>query len=54
MTFTDKLRNRTTRIRQHRWRERAWQSVEPHIVIGGTPRSGTTLIRRTLDRNPAI
>jgi protein-tyrosine sulfotransferase len=54
MTLADKLRNRTTRIRQHRWRNRAWHSPEPHIVIGGTPRSGTTLIRRTLDRHPAI
>ena len=26
-------------------------SHEPHIVIGGAPRSGTTLIRRTLDRH---
>ena len=54
MTLADKLRNRTTRLRQHRWRDRAWHSPEPHIVIGGTPRSGTTLIRRTLDRHPAI
>ena len=54
MTLADKLRHRTTRIRQHRWRNRPWQSAERHIVIGGTPRSGTTLIRRTLDRHPAI
>ncbi len=54
MTLTDKLRNRATRFRQHRWRDRAWHSPEAHIVIGGTPRSGTTLIRRTLDRHPAI
>jgi protein-tyrosine sulfotransferase len=54
MTLTDKVRNRVTRVRLHRWRERRYASSEPHIVIGGTPRSGTTLIRRTLDRHPAI
>ncbi len=54
MTLADKLRNRAARVRQHRWRNRPWHSPEPHIVIGGTPRSGTTLIRRTLDRHPAI
>jgi protein-tyrosine sulfotransferase len=54
MTLVDKVRNRVTRARQHRWRERPYQSTESHIVIGGTPRSGTTLIRRTLDRHPAI
>ena len=54
MTLADKLRNRATRLRQHRWRARTWHSPEAHIVIGGTPRSGTTLIRRILDRHPAI
>jgi hypothetical protein len=54
MTLVDKVRHRVTRARQHRWRERPYRSSEPHIVIGGTPRSGTTLIRRTLDRHPAI
>ncbi len=54
MTLVDKVRNRVNRARQHRWRTRRYASTEPHIVIGGTPRSGTTLIRRTLDRHPAI
>ena len=54
MTLADKLHNRATRVRLHRWRNRPWHSTEPHIVIGGTPRSGTTLLRRILDRHPAI
>ncbi len=54
VTVLDKLRNRTARVRQHRWRMRAYRSDEAHIVIGGSPRSGTTLLRRTLDRHPSI
>jgi hypothetical protein len=42
------------RVRQHRWRQRRYTSHERHIVIGGAPRSGTTLVRRTLDRHPSI
>lgn len=54
MTIPDRLRNRASRLRQRRWRDRPWHSPERHIVIGGPPRSGTTLLRRTLDRHPAI
>lgn len=50
----DKLRNRTARVRQHRWRMRPYRSPERHIVVGGSPRSGTTLFRRILDRHPSI
>jgi protein-tyrosine sulfotransferase len=49
-----KVRNRLTRIRRRRWRNKSWHSTERHIVVGGSPRSGTTLIRRTLDRHPSI
>ncbi len=31
-----------------------YRSVERHIVMGGAPRSGTTLLRRLLDRHPDI
>lgn len=41
-------------MRQHRWRMRHYQSAERHIVVGGSPRSGTTLFRRILDRHPSI
>lgn len=41
-------------MRQARWRRRGYSSHERHIVIGGTPRSGTTLVRRILDRHPAL
>lgn len=32
----------------------AFRSDERHIVMGGAPRSGTTLLRRLFDRHPAI
>jgi Sulfotransferase family len=54
LRVADRVRNRTIRLRQYRWRRRAYASREAHIVIGGAPRSGTTLIRKTLDRHPAI
>lgn len=54
LTLSDKVRNRTARVRQHSWRMRPYRSTERHIVIGGCPRSGTTLFRRTLDRHPSI
>ena len=49
-----RLRNRVERVRQHRWRVAPHVSAERHIVMGGAPRSGTTLLRRLLDRHPAI
>jgi protein-tyrosine sulfotransferase len=49
-----RLRNRAERVRQHRWRVAPYVSGERHIVMGGAPRSGTTLLRRLLDRHPAI
>ncbi|CAN5740622.1 sulfotransferase [soil metagenome] len=54
MTILDKVRNRTARVRQHRWRMRPYRSTERHIVIGGSPRSGTTLLRRILDQHPGL
>jgi protein-tyrosine sulfotransferase len=49
-----RLRNRAERVRQHPWRVAAHVSAERHVVMGGAPRSGTTLLRRLLDRHPAI
>ena len=54
MSLGDHLRNRVTRVRQYRWRRRAYRSQERHVIIGGTPRSGTTLVRRILDRHPSL
>jgi hypothetical protein len=54
VSLAEHLRNRTTRVRQYRWRNHAYTSSERHIVIGGTPRSGTTLVRRILDRHPGL
>ena len=54
MSLGEHLHNRVTRVRQHRWRHRAYTSQERHVIIGGTPRSGTTLVRRTLDRHPDL
>lgn len=54
MSLSEHVRNRTTRLRQYRWRHRAYTSDERHVIIGGTPRSGTTLVRRTLDRHPGL
>ncbi len=50
----EKIQNRTARVRQHRWRMRPYQSLQRHVIVGGSPRSGTTLLRRILDRHPAI
>jgi hypothetical protein len=33
---------------------RPYRSPERHIIVGGCPRSGTTLFRRILDRHPGI
>jgi hypothetical protein len=49
-----RVRNRAERLRQRRWRMAAYRSAEPHIVMGGAPRSGTTLLRKLLDRHPQI
>lgn len=49
-----RLANRTERLRQYRWRTRGYRSEERHIVVGGAPRSGTTLLRRIFDRHPSI
>lgn len=49
-----RLRNRAERLRQHRWRMATHRSQERHIVMGGAPRSGTTLLRRLLDRHPEV
>jgi protein-tyrosine sulfotransferase len=49
-----KFRNRIGRVRWHRWRTRPYRSTEQPIVIGGSPRSGTTLLRRLLDAHPRI
>jgi LPS sulfotransferase NodH len=52
--LTDRIRNRTLRLRQHRWRMAAHQSPHRHVVLGGAPRSGTTLLRNLLDRHPGV
>lgn len=49
-----RVRNRALRMRQHRWRMVPYVSSERHIVMGGAPRSGTTLLRRLFDRHPGI
>jgi protein-tyrosine sulfotransferase len=49
-----RVRNRLERVRLHRWRTAAYVSDEAHIVMGGAPRSGTTVLRKVLDRHPAI
>jgi protein-tyrosine sulfotransferase len=54
VTLLDKFRNRVARARQHPWRMRAYRSDERHVVIGACPRSGTTLLRRIIDRHPSL
>ncbi len=50
----DRARNRVERLRQHRWRMAPYASGERHIVMGGAPRSGTTVLRKVFDRHPEI
>jgi hypothetical protein len=54
MRLLERVRNRAARLRQRRWRMRPHRSDGAWIVIGGSPRSGTTLLRRILDRHLAI
>jgi hypothetical protein len=54
VSLAERLQNRATRIRQYRWRNRPYTSPERHVIIGGSPRSGTTLVRRILDRHPGL
>lgn len=49
-----RVRNRVERLRQHRWRMAPYASGERHIVMGGAPRSGTTVLRRLFDRHPEV
>ena len=49
-----RIRNRTARMRERRWRMARYRSIQRHIVMGGAPRSGTTLLRKLLDRHPLI
>jgi hypothetical protein len=49
-----KVRNRVLRAAHHRWRMAPGISDDRAIVIGGSPRSGTTLVRRLLDASPSI
>ena len=49
-----RIRNRTERLRQRGWRSAAYTSTARPLVMGGAPRSGTTLLRRIFDRHPAI
>ena len=49
-----RVRNRVERLRRHRWRMAPYASGERHIVMGGAPRSGTTVLRRLFDRHPEI
>jgi len=53
-TIAARLRNRVTRLRQRRWRTAAYSSAQRHIIMGGAPRSGTTLLRRLFDRHPDV
>jgi LPS sulfotransferase NodH len=49
-----RVRNRVERVRQHRWRMAPYSSSERHIIMGGAPRSGTTVLRKVLDRHPQV
>ena len=48
------VRKRLVALRYSRWRNTADVCDDRAIVIGGCPRSGTTLLRRLLDEHPRI
>ncbi|MBA2275789.1 MAG: sulfotransferase [Chloroflexi bacterium] len=54
MSLRTRARNRAGRLWSYRWRTRSYVSSERPIVIGGSPRSGTTLLRRILDSHSRI
>ena len=41
-------------MRQRSWRMADHVSSARHVVMGGAPRSGTTLLRRIFDQHPGI
>jgi hypothetical protein len=49
-----RIANRAERLRQRSWRTAEHVSPARHVVMGGAPRSGTTLLRRIFDRHPGI
>jgi protein-tyrosine sulfotransferase len=49
-----RVRNRLARLQQHRWRMAPYASGERHIIMGGAPRSGTTVLRKLFDEHPEI
>jgi hypothetical protein len=49
-----RLQNRMERLRQRRWRMAAYDSPSLHLVMGGAPRSGTTVLRKLFDRHPQV
>jgi hypothetical protein len=49
-----RVRNRVERLRQRGWRMAAYTSQARHVVMGGAPRSGTTLLRKLIDRHPEL
>jgi protein-tyrosine sulfotransferase len=54
VSLAAKARNRIYRVTSHRWRMRPDTSPDDAIVIGGSSRSGTTLVRKLLDQHQDI
>ncbi len=54
MTLSRRIANRLGRLRAHAWRTRHHVSADPIVVIGGSPRSGTTLLRTIIDAHPGL